>query len=249
MKVVFRSSKVICLLTVQPNFKQVREKCLTGPRILCGGGSYSELFTQKAVDVFVSHWWGHEFSEFVKALEHAASWQQHLRKAVVPKKEWLLHELCISIYPKLLWKYQQWLNMYIRHIYWYLTDVHKKYLNEISLTCQALTSTHLRLLNWSNDSCRSGEGESPTDRVLSNKKQRGTLAPSKNLKGWEFLFGKPTKIQLKEFPTIFSFIEILFSGKFEKNKFFQHNGISWSRESSRSWWISLFFLCRFFLLV
>ena len=72
-KVVFRSSKVIFLLTVQPNFKQVREKCLTGPRILCGGGSYSELFTQKAVDVFVSHWWGHEFSEFVKALEHAAS--------------------------------------------------------------------------------------------------------------------------------------------------------------------------------
>lgn len=35
-------------------------------------GSYAELFTQKAVDVFVSHWWGHEFSEFVKALEHAA---------------------------------------------------------------------------------------------------------------------------------------------------------------------------------
>lgn len=89
-------------------------------------------------------------------------------------------------YPKLLWKYQQWLNMYIRHIYWYLTDVHKKYLNEISLTCQALTSTHLRLLNWSNDSCRSGEGESPTDRVLSNKKQRGTLAPSKNLKDGNF---------------------------------------------------------------
>ena len=37
------------------------------------GGSYAELFTQKAVDVFVSHWWGHEFSEFVKALEHAVS--------------------------------------------------------------------------------------------------------------------------------------------------------------------------------
>eukprot|EP00435_Cladocopium_sp_Y103_P038670 s979_g10.t1 len=35
-------------------------------------GSYAELFTQKAVDVFVSHWWGHEFSEFVRALEHAA---------------------------------------------------------------------------------------------------------------------------------------------------------------------------------
>lgn len=37
-------------------------------------GSYAELFSQKAVDVFVSHWWGHEFKEFVMALEHAAAW-------------------------------------------------------------------------------------------------------------------------------------------------------------------------------
>ncbi|CAJ1440574.1 unnamed protein product, partial [Effrenium voratum] len=35
-------------------------------------GSYAELFSQKPVDVFVSHWWGHEFSEFLAALEHAA---------------------------------------------------------------------------------------------------------------------------------------------------------------------------------
>ena len=69
---MFRSSKVIFVLTVRPNLKQVRGISLMGPRIPCGG-SYSELFTQKAVDVFVSHWWGHEFSEFVKALEHAAS--------------------------------------------------------------------------------------------------------------------------------------------------------------------------------
>ena len=73
-----------------------------GQRIRCGGGSYAELFTQKPVDVFVSHWWGHEFSEFVKALEHAASWQQHLSKPSYQKKEWLLHELRISIDPKLL---------------------------------------------------------------------------------------------------------------------------------------------------
>ena len=36
-------------------------------------GSYAELCTQKAVDVFVSHWWGHEFSDFIKALEHCAT--------------------------------------------------------------------------------------------------------------------------------------------------------------------------------
>ena len=33
---------------------------------------------------------------------------------------------------------------------------------------------------------------------------------------------------------------MLFSGKFEKNKFFQHNGISWSSESSRSWYRSTY---------
>ncbi|CAE7287923.1 ANK1 [Symbiodinium sp. CCMP2592] len=36
-------------------------------------GSYVELFTQKAVDVFVSHWWGGEFVEFVASLASSAA--------------------------------------------------------------------------------------------------------------------------------------------------------------------------------
>jgi len=35
-------------------------------------GSYAELFPQQEVQVFVSHWWGEEFLNFVAALEHAA---------------------------------------------------------------------------------------------------------------------------------------------------------------------------------
>lgn len=36
-------------------------------------GSYVELFTQKAVDVFVSHWWGGEFVDFVESLASSAA--------------------------------------------------------------------------------------------------------------------------------------------------------------------------------
>ena len=75
IKVFFFTGKVFRSFSESmPNFKQVFwDFFWVGQRIRCGGGSYAELFTQKPVDVFVSHWWGHEFSEFVKALEHAAS--------------------------------------------------------------------------------------------------------------------------------------------------------------------------------
>lgn len=47
--------------------------CVSHEWMAFWAGSYAELCTQKAVDVFVSHWWGHEFADFIKALEHSAA--------------------------------------------------------------------------------------------------------------------------------------------------------------------------------
>ena len=80
--------------------------------------------------------------------------------------------------------------MHIINIYWWQMKYH--------YICQAPTSTHLRLLNWSNGSCRSREGESPTDHVLSNKKAKGNFSTFKRPKRLGISVWKTNKNPIKE---------------------------------------------------
>ena len=200
-KVVFRASKVIFVSTVQPNFKQVR-----------GFFQWDQEFLAAEVPI--------------QSFSHKNPWMSSCRTGGVMNspnlwKPWNMPHLdsntsgkpsdqkrndccmnCAYQYIQNYWKTSIMIEyictldistdillMYITNIYWWQMKYH--------YICQALTSTHLRLLNWSNNGCRSGEGESPTDRVLSNNKQRGTFSTFKKPKRMGIFVWKTNKTPIK----------------------------------------------------